>query len=68
MRNVLIAGAILGITAFMVGAGAMLGVALGTRALVVSAATVKPAAMLAPMGYVGVPPVLAMGGAAEASN
>jgi hypothetical protein len=60
VKKVLIVGAVLGVSALAVGAGATLGVVLGTRAIVVSAAAVKPAATLTPLGYAGVPPVVAM--------
>jgi hypothetical protein len=55
VKTFLIAGAVLGACLIVVGAGAVLGVALGTRSLVVSAASVKPAAVLsiAPTGYAG---------------
>ena len=45
-EEVLIVGAVLGIGFFVVGATAVLGVVLGTRTLVVTAASVKPAAVL----------------------
>ena len=46
LKKVLIVGAILGSTAFAVTGAAMLGVLLGTRAVVVSADAVRPAAPL----------------------
>ena len=52
LKRVLVVGAVLGTGLFVVGTGAVLGVTLGTRALVVSAAAVKPAAAfsIAPTG------------------
>jgi hypothetical protein len=60
VKRFLIAGAVLGMGLFAVGAGTVLGVVLGTRALVVSAASVKPAApiSIAPTARAGSPPVL----------
>jgi hypothetical protein len=63
LKRFLVVGAILGAGLFVVGTTAVLGVVLGTRTLVVSAAAVKPAAaiMIAPTGNVaGAPVVVAM--------
>ena len=71
LKTCLIVGAILGTGLVAVGTGAALGVALGTRALVVSAASVKPVAMLsiAPTGHAGAPAVrVAMRGKAAAAQ
>ena len=59
-KRFLIVGAFLGAGLFTVGAGTVLGVVLGTRAIVVSAAAVKPAAILsiAPTRNVGSLPIL----------
>lgn len=63
LKKFLVAGTILGSCIFVVGTTAVLGVVLGTRTLVVSAAAVKPAAVsIAPTGHIaGVPVVVAMG-------
>ena len=60
LKRVLVVGAVLGTGLFVVGTGAVLGVTLGTRALVVSAAAVKPAATLgiAPTGHAASRPLL----------
>jgi hypothetical protein len=62
-KRFLIAGAVLGASLVVAGAGAVLGVVLGARALVVSAAAVKPSApiSIAPNGNAaGAPVVVAM--------
>ena len=71
LKRVLIVGAVLGTGLFVVGTGAVLGVTLGSRALVVSAAAVKPAAAfsMAPAGNASSRPLLvAMGGTAAAAD
>jgi hypothetical protein len=71
LKRVMIVGAVLGTGLFVVGTGAVLGVALGTRALVVSAAAVKPAAAfsIAPTRNAGSGPLLvAMGQTAAAAG
>ena len=64
VKRVLVVGVLLGTSLFVVGIGATLGVVLGTRTLVVSAAAVKPAAAIsiASTGHPGsAPAVVAMG-------
>ena len=64
VKTLLVAATVLGTSLFVVGAGAVLGVTLGTRTLVVSAAAVKPAAAIsmAAAGHLGsAPAVVAMG-------
>ena len=71
LKRVMIVGAVLGTGLFVVGTGAVLGVALGTRALVVSAAAVKPAPAfsIAPTRNAGSRPLLvAMGHTAAAAG
>jgi hypothetical protein len=63
VKRFLIVGAVLGTSLFVVGAGAVLGVTLGARTLVVSAAAMKPAAAIsmASAGHLKAPAVVAMG-------
>jgi hypothetical protein len=64
VKRFLVVGSVLVTSLFVVGAGAVLGVTLGTRTLVVSAAAVKPAAAIgiASAGHLGsAPAVVAMG-------
>jgi hypothetical protein len=71
VKQYLIVGALLGAGFFAAGAGAVLGVALGTRALVVSATAVKPAPIvtIALNGHPGGSPVvMAMGDAAATAE
>jgi len=71
LKRVLVVGAVLGTGLFVVGTGAVLGVTLGSRALVVSAAAVKPAAAfsIAPTGNASSRPLLvAMDAAAAAAG
>jgi hypothetical protein len=63
VKRFLVAATVLGTSLCVVGAGAVLGVTLGTRTLVVSAASVKPAAIgIASAGHLGsAPAMVAMG-------
>jgi hypothetical protein len=58
VKKILIPATILGTCVFVFGAGAALGVVLGSRTLVASAAAVKPVATLTmATGQLGTPPV-----------
>jgi hypothetical protein len=64
VKRFLVVGSVLVTSLFVVGAGAVLGVTLGTRTLVVSAASVKPATAIsvAAAGHLGsAPAMVAMG-------
>jgi hypothetical protein len=68
VKRFLVVAAVLGISLFGIGAGALLGVMLGTRSLVVSAAAMNPTApvSIASAAYLGSAPlVVAMGDAAH---
>ena len=59
LKRFLIVGAILGTSLLVAGTGAVLGVVLGTRTLVVTAASMKTAALgIAPTAHLGNPRIL----------
>jgi hypothetical protein len=58
VKKILIVGAVLGTSLFLMGVGALLGVVLGSRTLVVSAVAMKPVATLTMASrHLGTPPV-----------